>query len=117
MKQRGLTSYEPPPAVWPEHFFVSQEGSVSWIFCGVPGTTVQVKFDKDNYDPFRLEEERDGTPSEFHGVIPPAPSGRPDWACGIMAAGPVVRAGRGQYRIIVDGIEIDPGGESPRKGS
>ena len=112
MKRRGITSYEPPPAVWPEHFFVSQEGAVTWIICGEPGTDVEIRFDK-NYDPFRLDTDRG--PSVFPGSIPPG--GREGRACGIITAGPVVRAGRGQYRIIVDGIEIDPGGESPRKGS
>ena len=129
MERRGL-EYEPspPPATaWPKHFFVSQEGSVSWLLYGKPGTKVTVKFDR-GYDPFSVDPSRQ---SEFHGFIPfPLPpndslsEGRQ--FPGIIVAGPVVRAGRGAYSI---SIEYPPdargvirteeilvhGGESPKR--
>jgi hypothetical protein len=115
MRRRKIDYENPPPTVWPETFWVSQEGSVSWVLYGEENTKVTIKFDK-KYDPFRTHGKG---PSEFHGFIPPPPT---DWhgqLPGLIVAAPVVRAGRGGYRIIVQDSqgrrEIDPNGGSPRK--
>jgi uncharacterized membrane protein YeaQ/YmgE (transglycosylase-associated protein family) len=115
MRGRKIDYLNPPPTVWPETFWVSQEGSVSWMLYGEPGTKVTVRFDK-GYDPFRSNGD---TPSVFRGTIPTPP---PNWVGqlpGLIVAAPVARAGRGGYRIIVelDGVEreIDPGGGSPKR--
>jgi hypothetical protein len=115
MQNRGINYSNPPPTVWPETFWVAQEGSVSWILYGAMGTDVTIQFDK-GYDPFSINSSQ---PSVFHGTIAaPVGTGQP---LGLIVAGPVVRAGRGGYRIITKsgGVvrQIDPDGGSPtRKG-
>jgi hypothetical protein len=114
-EKRGLT-HPAPPTVWPDHFFVAQEGSVSWLLYGEPHTQVRVIFDKD-YDPFSVVGNRNSH-SEFIGVVPDVFRGIR--VPGIIVAGPVVCGGRGGYTIIVtypDGTikKIDPDGEGPRR--
>jgi hypothetical protein len=117
MRGRKIDYKDPPPTVWPETFWVSQEGSVSWILFGEQGTQVTIEFNKD-YDPFRTDG--DG-PSKFSGIIPPPPSGWRGQFAGLVVAAPVVRAGRGDYKITVAypggrGVAtIDPGGGSPTR--
>jgi hypothetical protein len=117
-EDRGL-EHPAPPAVWPEHFFVAQEGSVSWLLYGEPGTKVRIVFDKDD-DPFSVAGDRE-SPSEFIGIIPELTErNRTISVPGIIVAGPTVRGWRSGYTIIVtypDGTEktIDPDGEGPRK--
>ncbi len=117
MRGRKIDYENPPPTVWPETFWVSQEGSVSWMLYGEPETEVTVRFDK-GYDPFRSNGD---SPSEFRGIIPPRPANWEGQFPGLIVAAPVARAGRGGYRIIVkppNGAavrEIDPGGGSPTR--
>jgi hypothetical protein len=85
-------------SVWPEHFEISQEGSVTWYINGLPNTRATIRFDK-GFDPF---SEPNGDPSVFEAVVP-------DNGPGIAVAGPVVQPGRGRYSITIE----RPGG-APR---
>jgi len=76
--------------VWPKHFEVSQEGSITWYVRGLPETRVTIRFDQ-GFDPF---SERDGAPSEFVAIVPHD-------GVGIAVAGPVVAPGRGPYSITI----------------
>jgi hypothetical protein len=77
--------------VWPEHFEVPQEGSITWYIKGRPGTRATIRFDQ-GFDPF---SEPNGQPSVFEAVVP---SDGP----GIAVAGPVVEPGRGAYTIQIE---------------
>lgn len=83
--------------VWPEHFEVSQEGSIAWYINGPPGTRATIRFDR-GFDPF---SEKGGESSEYRALVPAD-------GPGIAVAGPVVRPGRGAYSIRID----RPGDES-----
>jgi hypothetical protein len=93
-----------PIEVTPRHFFVSQQGSVSWFFYGPHETEVGVTF-SEKYDPFSEE----GKGWEYRDTIP-------DTGLAIVSAGPVRRAGRGSYQITGGGRTVTVnGGESPRR--
>lgn len=98
--------------VWPEHFEVGQEGSITWYVRGRPGTKATIRFDQ-GFDPF---SEPGGQNSVFEAVVP---ANGP----GIAVAGPVVEPGRGRYTIQIQlpGQQpMDPfvvsGGGSQTKG-
>jgi hypothetical protein len=97
--------------VWPEHFEISQEGSITWFINGPPGTSATIRFDR-GFDPF---SEPDGRPSVFHATVP-------ERGPGIAVAGPVVSPGRGAYSIQIETPGqavrnfIVHGGGSQRKG-
>jgi hypothetical protein len=99
---RGLFDVERLEArdvgVWPEHFEVAQEGSITWFIHGRPGTRATIRFDR-GFDPFR---ERGGEESFFIGVVPTG-------SAAVITAGPVVSPGRGAYSI-----ELEPPGEKKR---
>jgi len=95
-RMRGLFLFYDPEfvrgnfGVWPEHFEVSQEGSITWYVKGLPQTRVTIRFDQ-GFDPFT---EPGGASSEFVAVVPQD-------GVGIAVAGPVVQPGRGRYSITV----------------
>ncbi len=97
--------------VWPEHFEISQEGSVVWYVKGLPGTRVTIRFDQ-GYDPF---SQPGGAPSQFVALVP-------DIGLGMTAAGPAIQPGRGVYSVIVERPGAPPvpfvveGGGSQTKG-
>jgi hypothetical protein len=97
--------------VWPEHFEISQEGSIAWYIRGKPGTKATIRFDR-GFDPF---SEPNGEPSVYEAVVPAA-------GPGIAVAGPVVSPGRGAYSIEIETPGqaarhfIVHGGGSQRKG-
>jgi hypothetical protein len=99
--------------VWPEHFEISQEGSVAWYIRGRAGTRATIRFDQ-GFDPF---SEGGGAPdSVFEAVVPQD-------GPGIAIAGPVVQPGRGPYSIQIQlpgSPPMDPfivsGGGSQKKG-
>jgi len=97
--------------VWPEHFEVSQEGSVTWFVKGLPDTRVTILFSS-KFDPF---SEPGGAPSQFEAVVPHN-------GVGIAVAGPVVQPGRGSYSITIQKPGAAPhtfvveGGGSQKKG-
>lgn len=105
--------------VWPEHFEVASEGSITWYVTGLPETRVTIRFDqkgfrKKRFDPF---SEPDGAASEFVAIVPR------DGGVGIAVAGPVMRPGRGPYSITIQrkGADAGPpfvvrGGGSQTKG-
>ena len=77
------------PNVWPEHFQVTEGGSLSWHLRGPAGTKVVVVFDR-GFDPFSPDG---GPPSLFSGSI--GSDGK-----GIIVASPTVRPGAGDYSIV-----------------
>jgi hypothetical protein len=95
---RDKNLVEAKVGVWPEHFEVSQEGSITWYINGQPDMKAVVRFNK-KFDPFA---EDGGAPSEFRCVVPAV-------GPGIIAAGPIVRPGRGPYDI-----EVTPPGGQPK---
>jgi hypothetical protein len=114
MLDRGLFDVRkfraPDAGVWPEHFVVAQEGSVTWFIVGRAGTKATIRFDQ-GFDPFT---EPGGDASVFEGVVPAG-------SAGVIPAGPVVRPDRGAYTIELQtpgGPKriLVHGGESERKG-
>ncbi|MGH9463128.1 MAG: hypothetical protein ACRD1X_18110 [Vicinamibacteria bacterium] len=97
MNDIGLLCCRSAPGIWPDHFEVSQEGSVVWYLFGKPGTRVTILFDQ-GFDPFAPSAKRNGNPSWFTGVVPAIGAPIP----GFILAGPIVNPGRGAYRMIVD---------------
>jgi hypothetical protein len=97
--------------VWPEHFEVSQEGSIAWYVNGPPGTLATIRFDQ-GFDPF---SEPGGEASQYRALVP-------DQGPGIAVAGPVVRPSRGAYSIRIERpgdearVFLVNGGGSQKKG-
>jgi hypothetical protein len=89
----------PDVGIWPEHFEVAQEGSITWFIHGRPGTRATIRFDR-GFDPFR---EPGGDESFFVGVVPAG-------SAAVITAGPVVSPGRGAYSI-----ELEAPGEGEGK--
>jgi hypothetical protein len=81
-----------PPWVWPYHFEVTVGAMVCWHLLGTNGTDVKITFNQDNFDPFSF-----GQQSVFRGTVP-----------GTIVAGPVVKAGRGNYMLVINPDSPNP---------
>ena len=99
------------PWVWPYHFVVGIEGTVTWHLLGAKGTIVTIRFNE-KFDPFSLDRN---VHSRFQATIG-------DDGATIVAA-PTVRPGEGNYEVHIElptGEQrtlVLGGGRCPRKHS
>ncbi len=99
------------PWVWPYHFVVGIEGTVTWHLIGAKGTIVTIRFNE-KFDPFSLDRN---VQSRFQATIG-------DNGATIVAA-PTVRPGEGNYEVHIElptGEQrtlVLGGGRIPRKHS